>query len=84
VPIVSKNTTVGSNNKVTTIALATRNRGKIEEIRIGLAETRVEVKAVDDYPGFPEVEETGIDIDGQRGVEVGGAVRILRCPCARR
>ncbi|MFV1981731.1 MAG: non-canonical purine NTP pyrophosphatase, partial [Rhodothermia bacterium] len=60
---------MGSNNKVTTIALATRNRGKIEEIRIGLAGTRVEVKAVDDYPDFPEVEETESTLTGNAALK---------------
>ncbi len=60
---------MGTNNKVRTIALATRNRGKIEEIRIGLAETLIEVRVADDYPGFPEVEETELTLRGNAALK---------------
>jgi len=49
--------------------LATRNRGKIEEIRIGLAETLIEVRVADDYPGFPEVEETELTLRGNAALK---------------
>ena len=60
---------MGSNNKVRIIALATRNRGKIEEIRFGLTDTQVEVRVVDDYPGFPEVEETESTLQGNAALK---------------
>ncbi len=49
--------------------MATRNRGKIEEIRIGLAETLIEVRVADDYPGFPEVEETELTLRGNAALK---------------
>lgn len=53
-----------SNNKELTIALATRNRGKIDEIVAGLSETTIRVRAADDYPDFPEVDETESTLKG--------------------
>lgn len=46
------------------IALATRNRGKIEEIKLGLDGSPVVLNTIDDYPGFPEVDETEPDLAG--------------------
>ncbi|WP_022852429.1 XTP/dITP diphosphatase [Thermodesulfatator atlanticus] len=42
-----------------TLVLATRNSGKIKEIKALLADLPVEVKSVGDFPQAPEVEETG-------------------------
>lgn len=44
-------------NKV--IVLATRNKGKIEEMKRMLSEYRIEVKGLSDFPQVPEVEEDG-------------------------
>ena len=41
------------------LVLASRNKGKIEEIREMLADLPVEVVGVDAYPEVPEIEETG-------------------------
>ncbi len=41
------------------LVLATRNRGKIGELRALLADLEVAVVGLDDYPELPEVEEDG-------------------------
>ena len=46
------------------MALATRNPGKVGEIRLGLEGMHVAVTTVDDYPGFPEIEETEATLHG--------------------
>jgi XTP/dITP diphosphohydrolase len=43
----------------TTVVLATRNAGKIAELRRILAEYDVELLGLDDFPDVPEVAETG-------------------------
>lgn len=52
------------NNKTAVLAIASRNRGKIEEIRLGLDGTPIVIRTVDDYPEFPDVEETEPDLAG--------------------
>jgi XTP/dITP diphosphohydrolase len=45
---------------MTRVVLATRNQGKVAELRRILAEvTDVELAGLESYPGMPEVEETG-------------------------
>ena len=46
------------------VALATRNKGKIEEIRFGLRDLAVDIRTIDDYPEFPEVAETEPTLEG--------------------
>jgi len=41
------------------IVFASRNRGKIEEIRALLAECGVTLQSLDDYPNLPEMSEDG-------------------------
>ncbi|OAG27643.1 XTP/dITP diphosphatase [Thermodesulfatator autotrophicus] len=41
------------------LVLATRNPGKVKEIKAYLEDLPVEVKSLADFPGTPEVEETG-------------------------
>ena len=41
------------------LLVATRNQGKLEEIRLLLAESGVLVRSAGDFPGLPEVEEDG-------------------------
>jgi XTP/dITP diphosphohydrolase len=48
--------------KAPILALATRNPGKVGEIRLALE--GVEVRTVDDFPDFPDVEETEPDLRG--------------------
>jgi len=44
---------------ISTIVLATQNRDKIKELRAIFAEFSVQVLTMEDFPGFPDVEETG-------------------------
>jgi XTP/dITP diphosphohydrolase len=57
------------------IVAATRNRGKIEEIRRILAGLPVRLYGVDDFPGCPEVEES-------EGTFEGNAVKKARAVAA--
>jgi XTP/dITP diphosphohydrolase len=41
------------------IVLASRNRGKIEEIQTLLAESGVTLQSLDDYPNIPDIREDG-------------------------
>lgn len=41
------------------LVVATRNQGKLKEIRRLLMDTGVEVRGLDEFPGVPEVEEDG-------------------------
>ncbi len=43
----------------TELVIATRNRKKVEEIRRILGGLDVELRSLDDFPGCPDVEETG-------------------------
>ncbi len=45
--------------KKTDIIIATRNRGKLAEIRFFLADLPVNIYSLLDFPGMPEIEETG-------------------------
>jgi XTP/dITP diphosphohydrolase len=42
-----------------TIVLATNNRDKVKEIRLALTGLPVTIKTKDDFPNFPDPEETG-------------------------
>lgn len=53
-----------NSNNVSTLVLSTRNQGKIEELRRGLAGMSMEIATISDYPGFPEVEETADTLEG--------------------
>ena len=41
------------------LVIATRNRGKLEEIREILSELNISVESLSDYPCIGEIEETG-------------------------
>jgi XTP/dITP diphosphohydrolase len=41
------------------LVIATRNRGKLEEIRQILSDLNISVESLSDYPGIEEIEETG-------------------------
>lgn len=45
------------------LVLATRNQGKIGELRRLLSNLNIEVRGLDDYPECPEVEEDGITFE---------------------
>ncbi len=42
------------------LVLATRNQGKVQELRHMLADSGIEVRGLHDYPDCPEVEEDGL------------------------
>jgi len=46
------------------IVLATRNKGKVEELRTLLTEAQIDVRSIDDYPDTPEVEEDAGSFEG--------------------
>ncbi|MGC8659584.1 MAG: XTP/dITP diphosphatase [Desulfomonilaceae bacterium] len=45
--------------KLEKIVIATRNRGKLAEIKELLVETKIVVMSLDDFPGIPEIDEDG-------------------------
>ncbi len=44
---------------INTVFYASRNRGKIKEVTRILSDLDIELKTVEDFPGYPEVEENG-------------------------
>jgi XTP/dITP diphosphohydrolase len=61
---------------VTVLVVATRNRGKLAELRRLLAGEPVELKAVDELTGVPEVEEDGATFEAnarKKALEVARA-----------
>ena len=55
------------------LVAATRNPGKLAEIRGLLSRLDVTVRALDDYPGAPEPEETGATFARTRDQAVAAA-----------
>lgn len=51
------------------IALATRNPGKVDEIKAGLNGRDVDILSVDDFPGFPDVLETESTLEGNAALK---------------
>ncbi|MBN1142555.1 MAG: XTP/dITP diphosphatase [Deltaproteobacteria bacterium] len=64
------------------LLVATRNRGKLEEIRLLLADSGVLVRSAGDVPGLPEVEEDGTTFEanalkkGQVMADVSGLLTL--------
>jgi len=57
------------------IVLATRNRDKIREIREVLAAVPVKILTLDDFPEFPEIEETGTTLQENAVLKAVGIAR---------
>jgi len=68
------------NNKDVVLVLATRNAGKIGEIKLGLAGLPIRVTVADDYPGFPEVEETESTLRGNAALKSKALFEFLGRP----
>jgi XTP/dITP diphosphohydrolase len=64
----------------TTLVVATRNAGKIEEIRDLLADFPVQIKNFDDFGPIPEVEEDGLTFDDNAYIKASFAARVLGIP----
>ena len=63
-----------------TIVVATRNRGKTEEIRGLLNDFNVMIKNLDDFGPIPEVEENGDTFDDNAYKKASFAARVLGLP----
>lgn len=62
------------------LVIATRNTGKIFEIRDLLAGFPVEIKGLDDFGPIPEVEEDGADFDENAYKKASFVSRVLGMP----
>lgn len=58
------------------IVLATANKGKVKELAGMLEDGRITVLSLDDFPGFPDIEETG-------GTFAENALLKARAACVR-
>jgi XTP/dITP diphosphohydrolase len=63
-----------------TLVVATRNRGKTEEIRGLLKDFNVMIKNLDDFGPIPEVEENGDTFDDNAYKKASFAARVLGLP----
>ena len=63
-----------------TLVVATRNRGKTEEIRGLLKDFSVMIKNLDDFGPIPEVEEDGDTFDDNAYKKASFAARVLGLP----
>ena len=66
--------------KLITLVVATRNRGKTEEIRGLLKGFNVMIKNLDDFGPIPEVEEDGDTFDDNAYKKASFAARVLGLP----
>jgi len=66
--------------KLITLVVATRNRGKTEEIRGLLEGFNVMIKNLDDFGPIPEVEEDGDTFDDNAYKKASFAARVLGLP----
>jgi XTP/dITP diphosphohydrolase len=62
------------------LVLATRNRGKTEEIRQFLKDFPAEIKNLDDFGPLPEIEEDGTTFDENAYKKASFTARILGIP----
>lgn len=62
------------------IVVATANRHKVEEYRELLADQKVELKSLLDYPGFPGVEENGKTFRENAGIKALAACNYCDVP----
>jgi XTP/dITP diphosphohydrolase len=66
--------------KSISVVIATRNKGKVEEIRGLLNEYDVEVKTLDDFSPIPEVIENGKSFEENARLKAGFTAKRLRLP----
>lgn len=70
----------GQMNLHTPIVLATRNRGKIKEFKVLLADFDVEIKGLDDFGPIPNVEEDGETFEENALKKAQFTARVLGFP----
>lgn len=66
--------------KLTTLVVATRNRGKTAEIQDLLKDFDVSIKSLDDFGPIPEVAEDGDTFDENAYIKASFAARVLGLP----
>ena len=62
------------------IVLATRNQGKIREIKDLLSDYDIEIKSLNDFGPIPSVEETGDTFEDNAYIKAHFAARVLGLP----
>ena len=62
------------------LVIATRNRGKLYEIKELLADFPVELKSLDDFGEIPDIEEDGETFDDNAYKKSSGTAKILGYP----
>jgi XTP/dITP diphosphohydrolase len=62
------------------LLLATRNAGKVEEIRLALSGLDVEVKSILDMDGLPDIEEDERTLEGNAKLKAEGLYRATSVP----
>src|ERR1043165_3824164 len=63
-----------------TIVLATRNKGKAEEIRALFADYPIEIKSAGEFYGVPEIEESGETLEENALLKARTVHKILNLP----
>lgn len=64
----------------TTLVLATRNRGKIDEIRSLLSKFAIDIKSLDDFGPLAPIHETGTTFDENAYLKASATARMLGLP----
>jgi len=64
----------------TTLVLATRNRGKIDEIRSLLSTFAIDIKSLDDFGPLAPIHETGASFDENAYIKASATARMLGLP----
>lgn len=61
-----------------TIVIATRNKGKLEEFKVILADEYDEILSLSDFDAFPEIEETGSSFKENAFIKAQAACDLLK------
>ncbi len=62
------------------IVLASGNQHKLEEFRQLLANQKVELRSLKDYPGFPEIDENGLTFRANAAIKALAACKYCDAP----
>ncbi|MCL4504229.1 MAG: RdgB/HAM1 family non-canonical purine NTP pyrophosphatase [Deltaproteobacteria bacterium] len=62
------------------LVMATRNQGKLREMRQILADLKLTLLGLDDFPGLPEIPEVGASFAENAAAKAGEVMRLVRLP----
>ena len=68
------------NDTYMNLFIATKNTGKIEEIKFCLKDLNVEVKSFLDYPDIPDIEETGKSFEENAWLKARAVYDVVKIP----